>query len=810
MTYAFKRKILETSVLVAAMLVVTCFIIDLSPMVSAQTASVTLIISPIGSGTIDISEIDEFDLNITTQTILNLTSGSYELTANANSGFVFSSWATTGGISGYNSKSASISPNITASGTITAIFTPQYNVSFATSGGGTSTTSPSGTLTYNASQQVPISAHPASGYNFTSWRASSPGIMFEDSSSASTTAMINAAGTITATFTQLAQVTFAINGGGGTISPSGTQTYNMGQQITVTATPVSGYSFLWWNSSGSITFTNPNATSTNATVNSAGTIFANFAQATYQVSFVLSGGGSSVISPFGTQTYTAGQQVTINASAASAYVFSDWSANPPSAITFANASSNSTTATIAGSATITAKFNEQTIPPSSPTISTGPSQSPSNNPQSSATSSNPPSSSPGSTKTPPTETSPITPSPTTELSPTPTQSHFGSTIDAIPLTLGIIVAVSIAALGAGLILSYVLRPSLKKFGKDLQNRRTKEAKHEKEEEKDKEKDRIKKKPFLKLEIKVPSVLWGSKSGLAEGKVLNQGIATAHDVQVCAVCTPGLALNKSTEKISTLKPFEEKPISFPFVANNQIKRGNYKLRFEVKSSQTSSRVKDRSLRAMRIGLLTDAEGKKNSFTLRKWLSDRSLLWDELVGADSFIKLLEFDLLVVAYQSEMPLKWVKNISNFVEQSQSLFVIGGINTSNMELISQTLGYSNMLFEDFESSQRLLVVLDNHHEATKTLSVGSEVPLSQSSKICTSKIDKGAVLAKQTVRNINGESQDLPAIVANNYGEGRAIFLNFCLEQSVQQENEIFENIFNWLLFKNTTCALGKEELS
>ncbi len=712
-----------------------------------------------------------------------------------------------------DTKSLSTTPNINGLGNITAIFTPQYQVSFATKDGGRSTTSPSGALTYNASQQVPITANPASGYYFASWNTSNPSITFANPTLASTTATINGAGIITATFTQLIQVTFATNSGGtSTTSPSGTQTFNSNQQVVVTANPASGYSFVIWNATGSITFANPNSASTTATINSAGTIYANFVQSKSQVSFEKSGGGSSTISPLGTQTYTIGQQITITANPASGYVFSDWNANPQGAVTFANASSNSTTATIAGSATITAKFNEATSPPIPPADITGPSDSSTDTSEPSDSTSNPSPSSTDSTDVSPTPNKPSTiiPSPTTELSPTSTQTRYALTLDTFQLSVLIATVLVIAALGAGFYLSYLFRPSLKKFGKDLQNRRAQEAKQEEEEEKDKDKERKKKKPFLKLEINVPPVLWGSESALAKGKVLNQGAATANQIQISAVATPGLALDKNAEKISVLKPFEEKPISFPFVASKKIRRGNYKLEFEVKSKQTQRRVKDRSMRAIKIGLLSDIEGRRNLVSLRKWLSDRSLSWDELVGADNFVKLLEFDLLVVAYESEMPSKWVKNISNFVEESQSLLAIKGINTSKMDLISQTLGYSNMSFEDFGSGQSSLVVLDNNHEATKNMCVDKEIPLSGSSRICISNIDKGATLAKQTIRNIDGEmqSKDFPAIVANNYGEGRAIYLNFCLEQPLQQENKMFENIFNWLLFKNTTCALATEE--
>jgi len=63
---------------------------------------------------------------------------------------------------------------------------------------------------------------------------------------------------------------------GGSTSPSGTFWYNAGSTINITATPAPGYEFVGWETNSSITFTNSSSATTNATVNSAGTIVASF------------------------------------------------------------------------------------------------------------------------------------------------------------------------------------------------------------------------------------------------------------------------------------------------------------------------------------------------------------------------------------------------------------------------------------------------------------------------------------------------------------------------------------------------------
>ena len=96
-------------------------------------------------------------------------------------------------------------------------------------------------------------------------------------------------------------------------------------------------------------------------------------------------------------------------------------------------------------------------------------------------------------------------------------------------------------------------------------------------------------------------------------------------------------------------------------------------------------------------------------------------------------------------------------------------------------------MSFEDFGSTERSLAVLDNQHEATKNLRVGMEIPLSGPDRICTSNIDNGQTLAKQTINEDRGKpSTDFPAIVANNYGDGRTIYLNFALNNRYRRKTK------------------------
>ena len=191
-----------------------------------------------------------------------------------------------------------------------------------------------------------------------------------------TGAFMTTTGTVTAGGVTY-QVTFGTSGSG-TTSPSGTNSYTDGQEVGISATPGSGYTFSDWTYTGSVTIADLSLASTTATVNGAGTVTANFAQTNYQVAFSTSPSGAGSTTPSGTQTYLAGSSGnTISANANTGYQFSDWTYS--GSITIADATSASTTATINGGGSITANFVETVssivITPAASTVAVGGSQS---------------------------------------------------------------------------------------------------------------------------------------------------------------------------------------------------------------------------------------------------------------------------------------------------------------------------------------------------------------------------------------------------------------------------------------------------
>jgi uncharacterized repeat protein (TIGR02543 family) len=166
--------------------------------------------------------------------------------------------------------------------------------------------------------------------------------------------------TYTANFSaQYALTTSVGSSGGGTVSPSGTNWYNSGQSVPISATPNAGYSFSNWsgNLSGS---TNP----TSITMNGPKSVVANFTQNQYTLTINISPSNSGSVSKNPNKsTYVYGEQVSLTATANAGYAFSNWSGG-------ASGSSNPATITIDGNKTVTANFIAETI--STPNVPTGP------------------------------------------------------------------------------------------------------------------------------------------------------------------------------------------------------------------------------------------------------------------------------------------------------------------------------------------------------------------------------------------------------------------------------------------------------
>ena len=237
-------------------------------------------------------------------------------------------------------------------------------VTFQAGGSGTGTFVPaSGSFTLG--QQFTITATPTGTSTFSGWAANPAGsVTFANAAAASTTATVNAAGSVTATFTAAqVSVTFQTGGTGtGTVLPTGTASYNVGQQVAVTATPTGGSTFGGWTAVpvGSVTFLNAAAASTTATIVSAGTVTATLT-APVQYSIVVTQGANGVIAPGGTTSYNAGSTPGFTITPNSGYVIASITTNAGAQTVTNSAGETYTFPALSASDTLTATFAAKAV-----------------------------------------------------------------------------------------------------------------------------------------------------------------------------------------------------------------------------------------------------------------------------------------------------------------------------------------------------------------------------------------------------------------------------------------------------------------
>jgi len=169
------------------------------------------------------------------------------ITATPDNNYRFSGW--TGDVSAGHENDNPLTIDMDSNKSLTANFIRQYNLTIAAGSGGTTDPSP-GTYTYDTGKAVTITASANSGYRFSGWSGDASG------TTNPITITMDSNKSVTANFIRQYTLTIAA-GTGGTTNPSpGTYTYDSGTQVSITATPNSGYQFSGWSGSASGT-TNP-------------------------------------------------------------------------------------------------------------------------------------------------------------------------------------------------------------------------------------------------------------------------------------------------------------------------------------------------------------------------------------------------------------------------------------------------------------------------------------------------------------------------------------------------------------------------
>ena len=235
------------------------------------------------------------------------------LTATANDGYSFVNWTRNGSV-------ASTDPTykfyVTENATCVANFVQSQPYIITATANPTEGGSVTGTGTYNQGSIATLTAIANSGYAFTNWTMNGTQVSTNNLYSFTVTSD----STFVANFTVLQQHTVTCNTTqNGSISASPTSAY-MGDIITLTATPASGYFLGSWTvkdaSNNNITVTNNQFTMPDSNV----TVSATFVPG-YTVTLAPATNGSISASP---TNCAAGTTVNLTATPASGYVFDSW------------------------------------------------------------------------------------------------------------------------------------------------------------------------------------------------------------------------------------------------------------------------------------------------------------------------------------------------------------------------------------------------------------------------------------------------------------------------------------------------------
>ncbi len=226
------------------------------------------------------------------------------VTATANSGYQFVNWS--GPVADPNATSTTVTVN--GPTTVTANFVHLYTMTITVTPAGTGTVTGAGT--YTAGSVVTLAATPAPGYRFKSWSGGASG------TANSVQVTMTANKSVTATFVQQVTLTVTTTGNG---TATGTGTYDLGQRVSVVATPAAGWKFLNW--TGPVA--SPTSASTSVTLAGDTTVTANFTPITYTVTATVTPTGSGTVN--GTGAYNSGDTATLTAVPALGYRFKSWS-----------------------------------------------------------------------------------------------------------------------------------------------------------------------------------------------------------------------------------------------------------------------------------------------------------------------------------------------------------------------------------------------------------------------------------------------------------------------------------------------------
>lgn len=180
-----------------------------------------------------------------------------QVTAIPSAGYFFVGWSLDNGTPTAQNP---ITVTMTTDHVLAATFALLQSVSVTVWAGANGNVSPSGSISLLVGQIYPFTATPNLGYHLDHWDLAGANKGSTNPLQLTITAAMNGQ-TLTALFTATppAQVTviIAVSGNGTTDIAPGSHQFNVGDSVTITATPASGYTFNRWTLDGTVESANP-------------------------------------------------------------------------------------------------------------------------------------------------------------------------------------------------------------------------------------------------------------------------------------------------------------------------------------------------------------------------------------------------------------------------------------------------------------------------------------------------------------------------------------------------------------------------
>jgi uncharacterized repeat protein (TIGR02543 family) len=238
-----------------------------------------------------------------------------KLLATPNTGYHFVNW-TEGGV--VVSTDDHYMFDVTSDRTLVGNFARGYIITLKSLPAGVGRLTGAGT--YNSGDSVTISASTPAGYTFTKWTKNGTQVTVRPTYTFTATE----SATYTAEFTPTTyNISVSADPAEGAATLTGAGTYNYGASVTLTATANTGYTFSGWSKNGMKVSTDASYT---FTATASATYVAEFTPITYNIS-VSADPAAGAATLTGAGTYGYGDSVTLTASAATGYTFSEWTKN---------------------------------------------------------------------------------------------------------------------------------------------------------------------------------------------------------------------------------------------------------------------------------------------------------------------------------------------------------------------------------------------------------------------------------------------------------------------------------------------------